>query len=700
MATLTIFGIAAPLLGALGERDRFLLDNGIAWSGVAELLALLMIVLPVVAVTMDWLIGRISRGRLAWLRQLVPACLLLLLTLRLVQLPLRYKWMWQTNATVQPLLGAAVAMAVLGAWLYGRSKLAQQWCTVTSVAVVIFPATFLMKFAAMQPEPPPAVPPTPIENPVPVVVIVFDEFSGTSLMNDKLEIDAERFPQFARLAGLSTWYRNATTVHERTNVALPAILTGRYPAQAQIESTPANYPDNLFTWLAATQQYDAVVFEPVSRLCDPALFGVENRPASGQIHCLVQTLASVYPHLLVPRCGIYDHPEIPKTWFGFAETRRTDPEDRRGVIRYGWDRDHGAQADHFLECLTPGEQPLFAFFHFVAPHCPWRYLPSGNHYTGELLGCPDDEVWPKEPRTSRQGWQRHLLQVGYVDHVLGRILDRLEEERLLDECLLIVMADHGVSFGPGQSRREASGESLSEILSIPLFVKRPHQRTGGTSERNVQSTDILPTIADVLQAPLPGPVDGSSLLADSGSVPPRKRAWLMGYDTVLEPILPGRQRAIERRMALLGTGDMTLTLQDIGPHPEWQGTQLAGEIAEADPGTLRASLDAFGPQTTRRGGEFVPAFLRGKIEGTGKDRSAERELLCTMNGTVVGSTWSFPYNDAERWEFMLPESLARAPEGPVELFAIGKGERPRFRRLLKFDLNRHLTESALQTLTP
>ena len=37
-----------------------------------------------------------------------------------------------------------------------------------------------------------------IRNPIPLVMIVFDEFSGTSLMNERLEIDAARYPNFAR----------------------------------------------------------------------------------------------------------------------------------------------------------------------------------------------------------------------------------------------------------------------------------------------------------------------------------------------------------------------------------------------------------------------------------------------------------------------------------------------------------------------
>ena len=63
----------------------------------------------------------------------------------------------------------------------------------------------------------------------PVVMIVFDELSGLALMGPDGGIDAARFPNFARLAGDSTWYRNATTVADFTDHALPALLTGERP---------------------------------------------------------------------------------------------------------------------------------------------------------------------------------------------------------------------------------------------------------------------------------------------------------------------------------------------------------------------------------------------------------------------------------------------------------------------------------------
>ena len=42
-----------------------------------------------------------------------------------------------------------------------------------------------------------------------------------------------------------------------------------------------------------------------------------------------------------------------------------------------------------------------------------------------------------------QGYQRYLLQLGFVDQLIGRLMDRLREEHLYDRSLIVVTADHG-----------------------------------------------------------------------------------------------------------------------------------------------------------------------------------------------------------------------------------------------------------------
>ena len=57
-------------------------------------------------------------------------------------------------------------------------------------------------------------------------MIVFDEFPVASLLDGEGNIQAEHFPNFARLAADGTWFRNAVGVHQGTVKAVPTILSG------------------------------------------------------------------------------------------------------------------------------------------------------------------------------------------------------------------------------------------------------------------------------------------------------------------------------------------------------------------------------------------------------------------------------------------------------------------------------------------
>ena len=72
-----------------------------------------------------------------------------------------------------------------------------------------------------------------------VVLLVFDELTSTSLLDERMEVDAERYPNFAALAEDSTWFRNAATVDAWTVNAVPTILTGVYPEHGRLPIIPS-----------------------------------------------------------------------------------------------------------------------------------------------------------------------------------------------------------------------------------------------------------------------------------------------------------------------------------------------------------------------------------------------------------------------------------------------------------------------------
>jgi hypothetical protein len=287
-------------------------------------------------------------------------------------------------------------------------------------------------------------------------------------------------------------------------------------------------------------------------------------------------------------------------------------------IANGWDdflrdsnkhNDPGRIEPAFVTSLRPRPRPSLWYVHFMLPHSPWTYLPSGRRYAiRQAPGWGGDEVWTKNQAAVDQYWQRHLLQTGYADRVLGGLVSRLRATGLYDRALLIVTADHGVSFRAGQKRRPLSETNLQDIAYVPLFVKFPHQRRGRVVRTAARTIDIVPTIANAMRVRIPWRVDGRSLLG----IRARERNVVLIKDRGRRFVVPAaelearRERALRRQIGLFGSGEPLARLYGIGP-----ARALLGRAA-------------------RRLG-LVPAHA----ELDDVDRSS---YLVQVSGTVTGST--------------------------------------------------------------
>ncbi len=129
----------------------------------------------------------------------------------------------------------------------------------------------------------------------PVVVILFDELSGLILMDSDHHVNRRRFPAFAQLERDGTWYRNANTVADFTDRAVPAILTGEFPDKGAAPIA-ADHPESLFTLLGGKYSFD--VTEPVTDVCPQRLCPAEE--ATRQPLAQPPSRAGLRPHRGVP----------------------------------------------------------------------------------------------------------------------------------------------------------------------------------------------------------------------------------------------------------------------------------------------------------------------------------------------------------------------------------------------------------------
>ena len=360
-----------------------------------------------------------------------------------------------------------------------------------SPAMVIVPALFLTDPTVQKVLDPNQPQGTALESgktDTPIVMVVFDELPLQSLLDRRGEIDSVRFPNFSGLANGATWFRKTTTVSPSTQYAVAAMTTGNLPQPDRtVLPALADYPDNLFTWLRNSHRLN--VSESTTHLCFDC-------PGSARDHLqrwvqLLVDVSLIYLNLVLPEDLTSGLPDI----------------------RYGWTWQLGhpvRQFEAFLESIPEPGKPGLHFIHIQIPHLPWVYLPSGKRYLfgGDMGLFTKRDIWTRDKTLVTLAYQRHLLQVGFADRLLGRLLRKLKTHDLYDRSLIVVASDHGVSFQPGGSRRDLTQANFKDILTVPLLIKVPHQKQGRVLDRPTRTTDILPSIAGILGVPAPWPTDG------------------------------------------------------------------------------------------------------------------------------------------------------------------------------------------------
>jgi hypothetical protein len=463
LAVLWAFAFAQPVLQVLADSAAFMVARGNAWPDLVLVTLGLVLLPPTVMVAIEAMLsrpGQRSYVHLAFVGLLGAA----------------FAFQVMKGALV-PVLEAclAVAFGVGLALAYDRGPLVP---TVLSVLSPI-PVLLLVWFLGFSPASELAWPSGSdvergtVPRPAPVVVVIFDELSAASLLDRQRKIDAHRWPHFAALARESTWYRNATTVVDQTTRAVPTIMTGRLRGEGLLPIR-ADHPGSLFDRLGG--QYDFNVKETLTHLCADELCGQTRATWPTRARRLVGSMASIMRSRLSPGESS-DYIGVP------PEIIERRPETFR----------------EFVEQIEPGR--TLSLHHAVLPHSPYQYTASGRRYTTETeLPGLSSEQWTEDPRPVREGLRRYLKQLGLVDKLVGELVGRLKRIGLFDRALVVVTADHGVSFLAGDSRRNVDAKNIGEIAGVPLLIKAPEQRRGRIVDSAATTQDILPTIGSLLGA--------------------------------------------------------------------------------------------------------------------------------------------------------------------------------------------------------
>ncbi|HTI37040.1 MAG TPA: sulfatase-like hydrolase/transferase [Vicinamibacterales bacterium] len=662
LVALAGFAVAQPLYDVLSKSAEFFVAHRADRLDMILLAFWLSAAVPIAAFAVVWAADRVHRTAGAAVMALFVG---LFVTVAVLPAASNVK-----GVTAAEILAISAVHGLIGILLYVRFSAARQFVSLLAIAAVVFPAWFLVKPAMRPIMWPGAAIDAGIDIPgdTPVVFVIFDQLPLTSLLDENGDIDRNAYPGFAALASDAIWYRNATTVADFTAFAVPALLSGNYPQAGGLPVT-STYPRNLFTILG--KRYRIHATEPITDLCPDALCPPVRERRSERQRSMLSDISIVFARMILPDALETGLPRVSENWRDFSDA---DNLQERWVNAR--DQDRVAPMREFIESIHGSDaQPALYFAHILLPHEPYVYLPDKRRFSSEpgLLGLDPHGRWPADPWYATQSYRQHLAQVGCVDTLVSDLVRRLKGEGLYDRSLIVVTSDHGVAFRPGNPMKGFVRDTVADVVPVPLLIKPPYHQGAETPERNVQSIDILPTIADLLHVNLPFPTRGVAARPETPE-PSEKRIYHTGataHERLPRSLWDTVRDAARRKHAIFGSSSHdSLWLPAEFPYKQLMGRRV-DELQVRGASALKLEVvDAWMYADVRNDAPFVPSRVSGIIHGPAADSPSF--LAVAVNGIVSAVTKSVgaPSAAAGLWAALVAPSRFQNGLNPLDVFEV------------------------------
>ena len=276
-------------------------------------------------------------------------------------------------------------------------------------------------------------------------------------------------PNFDRIANQGILFNNAFVTSPGCSPSRASILTGRYPWQNEEAGTHASaFPTKykVFTQVLAEHGY-AVGFT-----------GKPWGPGDWKVSGWTQN----------PVGTEYNNKKLKTPYTGISQS------------------DYSGNFDQFLEKRNP-DQPFFFWFGANEPHRPYQQ-DSGEKDGKDKFSVVVPAFLP-DHLIVRGDLLDYAVEIEWYDKQLGKMLNTLERLGELENTLIIVTADNGMSF----PRAKANGYEAG--LHVPLAISwANHIKGKQVSDDLISTVDLAPTILEIAKLKFDGkfPMSGMSLL--------------------------------------------------------------------------------------------------------------------------------------------------------------------------------------------
>lgn len=275
------------------------------------------------------------------------------------------------------------------------------------------------------------------------------------------------------------------------------------------------------------------------------------------------------------------------------------------------------EAIRFIDQARQRDQPFFAVVWFGSPHEPYSgleedlalYSDLPESYKSQEVGVTGHETGERVRRPLHEVLQERYAEITAMDRALGHLRDHLEQTRLKSTTLVWYCGDNGVpSEGAittplrgSKGRVYEGGVRVPGVIEWPERIPEPR-----VSAVNTVTSDILPTLCDIVGAPLPDrPLDGISLVPlFEGTMTERPEPiCFWSFDTSQaavgepEPYLPPEMQQGTTPLVKKMRGEFTRTFRNFH-HPTIRENDFRGPRAILDNRFKLVIHDADDGQTT------------------------------------------------------------------------------------------------------
>jgi arylsulfatase A-like enzyme len=180
------------------------------------------------------------------------------------------------------------------------------------------------------------------------------------------------------------------------------------------------------------------------------------------------------------------------------------------------------------------DRPFALYVNFLEPHMPFFGPRDDQHDPSEVLLPENFAAHPGMDQPSRArrirertyenghsglplkseaDWRRMIADYwglcSLVDTYVGSILATLEECELADNTIVVYTSDHGDMMG--SHGLIAKCVMFEEAVRVPLLIRLPGRHASRRIAGPVSQIDLVPTLLDLMEEPIPAELEGHSL---------------------------------------------------------------------------------------------------------------------------------------------------------------------------------------------